>query len=64
MKVGGSRTRKWASNSVELMNNTNREENINGSDSQTNLIIRERFVGVNQNLEADTIIFYFDELVN
>ena len=47
MKVGGSRTRKWASNSVERINNTNREENINGSDSQTNLIIRERFVGVN-----------------
>ena len=33
MKEGGFKLRKWASNSVELMNKINREENINCSDS-------------------------------
>ena len=33
MKEGGFKLRKWASNSVELTNKINREENINCSDS-------------------------------
>ena len=33
MKEGGFELRKWASNSVELMNKINRDENINYSDS-------------------------------
>ena len=64
MKEGGFELRKWASNSVELMNKINREENINCSDSLNELNHTRKVLGINWDLEADTIIFYFDELVN
>ena len=64
MKEGGFEFRKWASNSVELINKINREENINCSDSSNESNHTRKVLGVNWDLEDDTIIFYFDELVN
>ena len=46
------------------MNKINREENINCSDSLNELNHTRKVLGINWDLEADTIIFYFDELVN
>ena len=65
MKEGGSELRKWVSNSVKLINNINRDENI-AVTHQMNRIIREVYKvwGINWDLAADAIIFYFDELVN
>ena len=42
------------------MNKTNRDENINYSESNHT----RKVFGINWDLEADTIIFDFDELVN
>ena len=64
MKEGGFELRKWASYSVELMNKINRDENINCSDSSNESNITRKILGINWDLAADTIIFYFDELVN
>ena len=64
MKEGGFELRKWASNSVELMNKINRDENINCSDSSNESNHTRKVLGINWDLVADTIIFDFDELVN
>ena len=64
MKEGGFELRKWASNSVELMNKINRDENINCSDSSNESNHTRKVLGINWDLSADTITFYFDELVN
>ena len=64
MKEGGFELRKWASNSVELMNKINRDENINCSDQSNESNHTRKVLGINWDLSADTIIFYFDELVN
>ena len=63
MKEGGFELGKWASNSVELMNKINRDENISCSDSSNESNPRKKVLGINWDLSADTIIFYFDELV-
>ena len=64
MKEGGFELRKWASNSVELMNKINRDENINCSHSSNESNYTRKVLGINWDLAADKIIFYFDELVN
>ena len=64
MKECGFELRKWASNSVELMNKINRDENINCSDSSNESNHTRKVLGINWDLSADTVIFYFDELVN
>ena len=64
MKEGGFELRKWASNSVELMNKINRDENISCSDSSNESSHTRRVLGIKWDLAADTIIIYFDELVN
>ena len=46
------------------MNKTNRDENINFSDSWNESNHTRKVFGINWDLEADTIIFDFDELVN
>ena len=64
MKEGGFELRKWASNSVKLKNKINRDENINCSDSSNESNHARKALGKNWDLAADTIVFYFDELVN
>ena len=64
MKEGGFELRKWPSNSVELMKKINRDETINCSDSLNESNHTRKVLGINWDLKADTIIFYFDELVN
>ena len=64
MKEGSFELRKWASNSVERMDKINRDENINCSDSSNESNHTRKVLGINWDLAADTIIFYFDELVN
>ena len=64
MKGGGFELRKWASNSVELINKINRKENINCSDSSNESNHTRKVLGITWDLATDTIIFYFDELVN
>ena len=64
MKEGGFKLRKWVSNPIELMSKINRDENINCSDSSNESNHTRKVLGINWDLAADTIIFYFDELVN
>ena len=64
MKEGGFELRKWASDSLELMNKINRDENINCSESSNESNYTRKVLGINWDLAADTIIYYFDELVN
>ena len=64
MKESGFELRKWVSNSVEFMNKIKSEENINCSDLWNKSNHTRKVFGINWDLEADTIIFSFDELVN
>ena len=64
MKEGGFELHKWNSNFVELMNKINQEENINCSDSSNESNHTRKVLGINWDLEADTLIFHFDELVD
>ena len=59
MKEGGFKLRKWTSNSVVLMNKINRDENINYSDPSNESNHAREMMGINWDLKADTIIFYF-----
>ena len=64
MKEGGFGLSKWASNPVELMNKINQDENINCGDSSNESNHTRKVLGINWDLAADTITFYFDQLVN
>ena len=64
IKEGGFELRKWASNSVELINKINRKENVSCSDSSNKSNYTRKVLGITWDLAADTIIFYFDELVS
>ena len=64
MKECGFELRKWASNSVKLMNKINRDENINCSDLSNESNHTRKVLGVNWDLQADTTVDYFDKLVN
>ena len=64
MKECGFELRKWASNSVELINKIHRDENINCSNPSNELNHTRKILSINRDLKADTIIFYFDELGN
>ena len=46
------------------MNKINREESINCNDSSNEPNHTRKVLGINWDLETDTIIFYFHELVN
>ena len=59
MKEGGFELRKWVSNSAELINKTNRHENINCSDPSNESNPTRKFLGINWDLMAGTIIFLF-----
>ena len=64
MKDGGFEFLKWESDSFGLMNEIMLGENITCSGPSNESNHTRKVLGINWDLKADAIIFYFDELLN